>query len=287
MMMMNLFLLFFVFSLEDSSLGGDFLLLFYFFFSFLSQLVRDWADEGEEERNSCYKPIVEEIDSYFHSVPRSKRADIRVLCPGSGLGRLPWEIAMKGFGCQGNDFSYQMLLASNHIFNCCDKDSVTIFPYIHTNSNHANREDQLRSVTVPNVKVANEDLSKEFSTNAGEFLEIYSSDLEEWDCLSTCFFLDTAKNAVEYIRTFYEILKPGGCWVNLGPLLYHYEDMSNEISIEFSFDEILMIIKEVGFEILKIEERSCTYTRDSLSMMHLTYPRCQFFVCAKPHQHQK
>lgn len=38
----------------------------------------------------------------------------------------------------------------------------------------------------------------------------------EWDCVCTCFFIDTAKNIVEYIEVISNILKPGGIWINLG-----------------------------------------------------------------------
>jgi carnosine N-methyltransferase len=204
------------------------------------------------------------------------------LWTGSGLGRLPWEIGRLGFASQGNEFSFQMLLTSNYIFNVCNKQStaVKIFPFIHTNSNHVKREHQLRAVKVPNVDISDKNLCSDFSTNAGEFLEVYRNDVEQWDCVATCFFIDTAKNIVEYIRTIYKILKPNGVWVNLGPLLYHYEDMPREVSIELSFDEVVEVIKEVGFEFLKNEERLCTYTRNSESMMQLQY-KCQLFTCTK------
>lgn len=48
----------------------------------------------------------------------------------------------------------------------------------------------------------------------------------------------------------YRILKPGGIWVNLGPLLYHYSDMPNEGSIEPTYEDLLIIIKSTGFQIL-------------------------------------
>lgn len=32
----------------------------------------------------------------------------------------------------------------------------------------------------------------------------------------TCFFLDTARNVVEYLETIYGLLKPGGLWINCG-----------------------------------------------------------------------
>lgn len=46
------------------------------------------------------------------------------------------------------------------------------------------------------------------------------------------------------------ILKPGGIWVNLGPLLYHYSDIQYEGSIEPTYEDLVLIIRAVGFEIL-------------------------------------
>jgi len=31
----------------------------------LKQIVRDWAEDGQEERNRCYKPILEEVENIF------------------------------------------------------------------------------------------------------------------------------------------------------------------------------------------------------------------------------
>lgn len=42
---------------------------------------------------------------------------VKVLVPGAGLGRLAWELANLGYTCQGNEFSFFMLLASNFILN--------------------------------------------------------------------------------------------------------------------------------------------------------------------------
>ncbi len=63
-----------------------------------------------------------------------------------------------------------------------------------------------------------------FSMAAGNFVEIYSdsANKEAWDCIVTCFFVDTAPVVMEYIETILHCLKPGGVWINLGPLLYHW-----------------------------------------------------------------
>jgi len=70
--------------------------------------------------------------------------------------------------------------------------------------------------------------------------------------VTTCFFIDCAHNVVEFVETIHKILKPGGIWINLGPLLYHFADMRGENSIEPSYDVLKDIIKKFGFEYLVI-----------------------------------
>ena len=40
--------------------------------------------------------------------------------------------------------------------------------------------------------------------------------LDSWDCIATVFFIDTAHNILKYIETIWNILKPGGYWINVG-----------------------------------------------------------------------
>jgi carnosine N-methyltransferase len=40
--------------------------------------------------------------------------------------------------------------------------------------------------------------------------------LDDWDCVTTCFFIDTAHNIIEYVERLWKILKPGGAWINFG-----------------------------------------------------------------------
>jgi hypothetical protein len=39
-----------------------------------------------------------------------------------------------------------------------------------------------------------------------------------WDCVVTCFFIDTAKNVVQYLDIIRNVLTPNGIWINLGAL---------------------------------------------------------------------
>ena len=68
------------------------------------------------------------------------------------------------------------------------------------------------------------------------------------DCVVTSFFIDCAHNVVEFIELIHRILKPGGKWINFGPLLYHFAEIPRESSIEPSYDIVRSIIEKTGFE---------------------------------------
>ena len=50
------------------------------------------------------------------------------------------------------------------------------------------------------------------------FFFFFASEIGKWDAVVTCFFIDTAKNIVDYLETIYKILKKGGVWINAGKL---------------------------------------------------------------------
>jgi len=60
----------------------------------LKHFVRDWSSEGAPERERIFTPILDVL----RQVHENERADKQVLVPGSGLGRLAWEISQLGKG---------------------------------------------------------------------------------------------------------------------------------------------------------------------------------------------
>lgn len=137
----------------------------------LKQIVRDWADEGAKERSQCYEPILNELSKHFdinnmtknqYKIVSNQIAEsVNVfrmtfgcsqLVPGAGLARLVYEISLRGFYCEGNEFSLFMLIASNFLLNRCLIDNqYEIYPYVHQFVNNMSREDALVSSRFPDV----------------------------------------------------------------------------------------------------------------------------------------
>ena len=235
--------------------------------SLLRQLVREWSEEGERER-LVYSWIIEKVKLYSDGA-----TDKQILVPGAGLGRLPWELAKCGFAVQGNEFSNFMLLPSEHILNHLTT-PITIHPFLFPFSNTTSVTEQLRSVTIPDVMPARDSEGiHDFSFVAGDFLQVYNAGEYDnhFDLVTACFFLDTAKNIIEYLKTIRRVLKPGGLMVNIGPLLYHFEGSSEEPSVELTLEELKLVLGRMGFVVMEETWMETTYVQNSASLLSSVY----------------
>ena len=290
--------------------------------SVLKSLTRDWSPYGRIERKSAYDPIKVLVKKYLpiESDSVGVQQPLSILVPGSGVGRLAFELAAMGYSVQGNEFSMYMLLASDFMLNnggriCKPERPLHISPWLLESRNVHESTDPFRTTQIPDVDPVSilspssddpEGISSkpipEFSMAAGDFSVIYNDEDEKWDCVASCFFLDACPNIVEIIQVIYRILKPGGLLVNLGPLLYHWsgppmrpEDKSVEeyrqryadldsryfTSINLSYDDVKKILNKIGFDILEEETGiECYYTTDNRSMMTTKY-NCVSFVARK------
>lgn len=67
----------------------------------------------------------------FYSRSHRDISRIRILVPGAGLGRMTYELAYRGYYCEGNEFSLFMLVASNFVLNrCVVENQYTIYPWV-------------------------------------------------------------------------------------------------------------------------------------------------------------
>ncbi|KAJ2010406.1 hypothetical protein IWW57_006951 [Coemansia sp. S610] len=91
--------------------------------------------------------------------------------------------------------------------------------------------------------------------------------------------MDTARNVLAYLETIWNALNPGGVWINLGPLLWHFDNVAGESSIELTRDEFLKLAVKMGFAFDEKKHKDdivLTYTADSKSMLQYTY---HAFMC--------
>jgi len=290
----------------------------------LKNLVRDWSEEGKEEREKSHDVLVRHLRDVVFKEQLSKidrmyegggansedAARPRVLVPGAGLGRLVYEFAKAGFETEGNEFSYYMLFGASFLLNCCsEKRPYEIVPYWHSPLNHLSREDQYRSVSIPDESPG--DHLNEFKPGssmamcAGDFCEVYGKPeyQSHFDAVACCFFLDTAKNILDYLDTIRFCLKKGGTLTSIGPLLWHWvehsdqlgfgasplvdtskggqknddvEDEDEDISIEVSLEDLIAFAEELGFRLdVKRHPLACPYATDRKSM-HRTVYDCAF-----------
>ncbi len=73
----------------------------------IHSLYREWSKEAVGERNECFSPILSQLEKHLpiSSTDRENKVYRRVVVPGCGLGRLPVEIASRGYCCEGNEYS--------------------------------------------------------------------------------------------------------------------------------------------------------------------------------------
>ncbi|ANB12412.1 hypothetical protein AWJ20_665 [Sugiyamaella lignohabitans] len=268
--------------------------------STLRQVAREWSTEGAEERAQSYGVILEELQQLYPNI--EDRHKIRVLVPGCGLGRLPFDLAALGFEAQGNEFSFHMLFTSNLIMNMCDsRNMFRIHPYIHSFSHHRTRDNQIKEVLVPDISphvlaehrqmdptIPEEGL---LSMTAGSFDEIYpSKDGSLFNVITTVFFIDTAPNIFQTLKAISDTLVPGGLWINFGPLLWHYEDVATSLDddddrscgFELSLSDLIALIPNFGLELVKRRSDIPTrYTSGSSDAMGGFLYRCEYWVARK------
>ncbi|KAJ5912411.1 hypothetical protein N7504_001294 [Penicillium tannophilum] len=264
--------------------------------STIRQFYRDWSAEGRIEREVCYDPVLNDLRNEFQ-VRRDAGEEIRVLVPGAGLGRLVFEVCMAGFAAEGNEISYHQLLASSWILNHTNGPQAhALHPFALHFSNLKSRAQQLRSVMIPDVHPgtaigaagASGSTLGSMSMSAADFVVLYSQpdNREAFDAVATVFFIDTAPNLIRYIQAMQNCLKDNGLWINVGPLLWHFEDgqhrkdsdgdaagIGEPGNVELTEEEVICLVERMGFrfETLPGDRRYCGYIQDDDSMLQNLY----------------
>jgi carnosine N-methyltransferase len=223
----------------------------------LQHLYRDWAAEGAHERDVPFAAIIGALAaaSPEAAAAAEKKKEggegaagkIRVLVPGSGLGRLAHDIAARlpGAAVTANEYSSYMRLVYRLVetLSPTPEKQMALHPFIDWWSHQASRAGMTRAVRFPDAAPDPSVLLVE-----GDFTTQFVNQTGHYDAVATFFFVDTATNMLDYLDVIARVLKPGGVWVNLGPLLYH------KAAVELALDDVIAVAEEYGFEFLDVDE---------------------------------
>ena len=308
--------------------------------STLRQFYRDWSKEGfEKEVKPLLDLILADLATYSsnreqstsstspntpHNPQTSQNQPLDILLPGSGLSRLLLSLTLHGHNATGNEISYHQLMASHFILNAntAGAHSWTIYPWATNFSNTISRTHQLRSYTIPDIDPATVVADAHAAGNvvgtmgmaAGDFVTSFNEEdsKREYDAVVTVYFIDTAPNLFRYIQTVHNCLRQGGLWINVGPLLWHFDARANSRpgtpreapgtdetqrredagiaepgSFELTHEEVVELVARSGFEILKEEILADdgdggvgAYIQQPDGMMQMRY-RCGHWVARK------
>jgi len=254
-------------------------------------LVREWSDEGASERDKCFERIVRSLEQH---VAKGKDRKRKVLVPGAALMRLPLEIVKRGYAVEAIELCMGMVLLGTFLTQQCpEAGQHTIHPFIEEKGGHFHKADQFRSVSLPDVApksfLASGD-SAAFQVTMGDFIENTTGRRAEFDAVATAFFLDTASMVPEYVVRIAELLRPGGVWVNVGPLHFHWADVEEgeresdgrfAASMELSWDTLKAVIQRAGFEFVEAEAMvEMGYTSNRRSSVQTVF-KCVHFVARR------
>ena len=251
--------------------------------STLKLFIRDWTIEGKKERDLTYNPIIEEIKKYYGE-NNDKNKNVKILMPGGGLCRLAYDIGKLGFDIDVIEVSYYMIICTDFIFNSnISMNSYKIQPLIHSFNCLKYENSPFQTFDFPDENICEIMNSSNFgkiNIIPGDFVKSFKDKKNVYECIVTSFFIDTANNIIEFIEIIYDLLKKDGIWINVGPLLYHFHDIKNEISIELSWEELRKVILKFGFEIKNEKIIDSTYSSVEERLKTTIYS-CIFFTAVK------
>ena len=146
------------------------------------------------------------MKDFCYNIPKT---ELHIHIEGTFEPELVFEIAKLGHDVEANDFSFFNCLITDYIFNNCKKDEIAFQPLIRSFYDQMTEDSVFTKYTFPCVDFAS-DVTKEIGKmemSPGDFIEIYKKQPEKYDCVITCFFIDTAKNILSEVGVMEEFHK--------------------------------------------------------------------------------
>lgn len=246
----------------------------------LQTFVREWSEEGLQERSECYDRLLGALDATLGTQRDSSASSAgstpapRVLCPGAHLARIPFEVARRGYQCEACEARPLLFFGSELVRNHFGEDgSITIQPFVLNTCNRFKAEDHVRKISLPQVAVPSLP-----PMHFGPLVKLYdkADARSSFDAVLTEFCLDTSSNVLRFIRTVAHVVRPGGLWANFGPLAYETDhDDGRGQGMELSWEELKYALSHF-FEVQEEEFLDSYHASNAESMMQLQYS-CIYF----------
>ncbi|KAF5364762.1 hypothetical protein D9758_009349 [Tetrapyrgos nigripes] len=238
-------------------------------FDFFGHILRDWSEEGKHERDTVFPPILKALKDGMAVIKGEKR----VLVPGFGLGRLAHEIANdKDYKVDACELDYGSVIAYNYLVNqTITPFEHTLYPYLTNWQYQGTAKGRFDAVRFPDVLP-----TSPVHLIEGDFLTEFPES-EQYDAIVTLFFIDVSENIIDFLSNIHRLLKPGGLWINLGPLKW-----GSFSQMQLSAEEVLDLAERLGFTVDHDSRRSidAVYGHQVGSLLKFTYVT-QFWTAHK------
>lgn len=239
----------------------------------LLHLYRDWSNDNCMSHISV---LLNKINEVSNLIEIDNKNDVKILVPGSGLGRIAVELAALGYSVEMNECSPQMSVAFNTIVNeILKNDSIEYYyyPFIHSTLNdqwdlsYRNQSMKFPPNGIEKLKEYAINGTNLISLQFGDFVSSYKikERKNSFDIIVTSFFIDTG-NLLEYLECILYILKHNGIWINLGPFHYH-----SAATVKYSYSQFLEITSLLGFELINQNQVEGPYGCDKKFNMKPDY----------------
>ena len=196
-----------------------------------------WKQRAEDEIATILNTVTSQVDAFADDVDA-------VLVPGAGASRFACELATKYDNTYAFDYSVHMA----QIFYDLLQSDLTLHR-VHFRSNVVRTEDLVvkdnLSLDPPDSTRLRSQLEKGNLTYfVGDALNVPMPG-DSLSAIACIYFIDIVP-LKEHLNEIRRMLKPGGLFINYGPLRYMRGDIANMLSGE----EVLELFRQSGFDIL-------------------------------------
>ncbi|TFK75152.1 N2227-domain-containing protein [Pluteus cervinus] len=232
----------------------------------LGHLVRDWSDFGVTERSQIFPPILKALQEHLGHDGKKK-----ILLPGFGLGRLAHEVAeIKDYQVTANDLDYNGILSYHYVLNRTKElFDHQFYPFNLDWTQQLFTNTRFQGVKFPDYKPSPHSRAN-VKLMEGDFMEVFAPEeyIEKYDAVVSLFFIDVGENVVDFLEMIHRVLKPGGIWINLGPLKW-----GGFAHMQLSAEEVLQVADKIGFDVNHDSRQSIEtqYARQPHSLIKFVY----------------